>query len=125
MSPFFTFFAKRHILAGLITVTILLLGFNSFRTLRRDQCPDTDLGRLLFTATYPGAAPENVEPSVTNTIEDSLKLVMGIDRVISTSTENVSWVDVFIDPDVKDMAKVKQNVRDAVGREGSPIFPLK
>jgi hypothetical protein len=45
--------------------------------------------------------------------------------VISTSTENVSWVDVFIDPDVKDMAKVKQNVRDAVGREGSPIFPLK
>jgi multidrug efflux pump subunit AcrB len=116
MNSIFTFFAKRHILAGLITVTILLLGLNSFRTLRRDQYPDMDMGRLLFTTTYPGAAPEDVELNVTNKIEDSLKLVTGIDRVVSTSTENVSWVDVFIDPDVKDMGKVKQNIRDAVGR---------
>jgi multidrug efflux pump subunit AcrB len=116
MNSFFTFFAKRHILAGLLTVTILLLGFNSFRTLKRDQFPDMDLGRLLISTTYPGAAPEDVELNVTNKIEDSLKLVAGIERVVSTSTENISWVDIFIDPDVKDMATVKQKILDAVGK---------
>ena len=64
-----------------------------------------------------------MELNVTNKIEDSLSLVTGIDRVISTSTENASWVDVFIDPDVKSMAKVKKTF--GMQWEGSPIFPLK
>ncbi|MFX0145583.1 MAG: efflux RND transporter permease subunit, partial [Candidatus Hodarchaeota archaeon] len=116
MNSIFSFFAKRHILAGLITVMILLLGINSFRTLRKDLYPHMDFGQMVIFTTYPGAAPEDVELNVTNKIEDSLKPVTGIDYVTSTSTENLSWVNVFIDPEVKDTDKVKQNIRDAVGR---------
>ena len=116
MKKVFEFFVQRHILATLFTVSILILGLNSARTLKRDQVPEVDLGEVIITTTYPGASPEDVELNVTNKIEDELKNVVGIDRITSTSMENLSVLDVVIDPDVKDMEKVKTDIRDAVGR---------
>ena len=63
---------------------------------------------------YPGASPEDVELNVTNKIEDALREVTGIDRIISSSFENRSEIEVYLDPDVKEMDEVKQNIRDAV-----------
>jgi multidrug efflux pump subunit AcrB len=112
----FEFFAKRHILASLFTIMVVLLGLNSLRSLRRDTFPAVDLGEVIIQTVYPGASPEDVELNVTNTIEDELKNITGIKRIISTSLENVSTIDVLIESDVKDMEKVKRDIRDAVSR---------
>jgi multidrug efflux pump subunit AcrB len=112
----FDFFAKRHILATLFTISIVLLGLNSLRTLKRDQFPEVDFGEVIITTTFPGASSEDVELNVTNKLEDELKNVTGIERITSTSTENLSIIDIRIDPDVKDMEGVKTDIRDAVGR---------
>jgi multidrug efflux pump subunit AcrB len=116
MKIIFEFFARRHILATLFTLGILMLGLNSLRTLKRDQFPEVDIGEVVITTTYPGASPEDVELNVTNKLEDELKNVTGIDEIHSTSMENLSLIDVFIDPDVKDSDKVKSDIREAVGR---------
>ena len=116
MKKIFEFFSKRHILASLFTLMIVLLGLNSLRTLRRDTFPAVDFGEVIIQTVYPGASPEDVELNVTNKIEDELKNITGIRRISSTSLENVSTVDVLIESDVKDMEKVKRNIRDAVGR---------
>jgi len=116
MRAIFDFFTKRHMLATLFTIGIILLGLNSLRTLRRDQFPEVDIGEVVITTVYPGASPEDVELNVTNKLENELKKVTGIDRVTSTSMENLSVIDVTIDPDAKDMAKVKSDIREAVGR---------
>ena len=110
------FFAKRHILATLITFMIILIGLNSLLTLKRDLYPHVDFGQIEISTMYPGASPEDVELNVTNKIEDELKSVTGIDRITSTSMENVSSISVFLDPDAKDPEKVKNKVHEAVGR---------
>jgi multidrug efflux pump subunit AcrB len=116
MKKIFEFFARRHILATLFTIGVVMLGLNSLRTLKRDQFPEVDLGEVVITTTYPGASPEDVELNVTNKLEDELKTVTGIDEIFSTSMENLSLLDVFIDPDAKDPDKVKSDIREAVGR---------
>jgi multidrug efflux pump subunit AcrB len=116
MKGIFEFFAKRHILATLFTLGIIMLGLNSLRTLRRDQFPEVDIGEVLITTTYPGASPEDVELNVTNNLEDELKNVTGIDKIFSTSMENLSVLDILIDPDARDPEGIKSDIREAVGR---------
>jgi multidrug efflux pump subunit AcrB len=112
----FEFFSNRHILATLFTISIIMLGLNSARTLKRDIIPEVDFGEMIVTTLYPGASAEDVELNVTNKIEDELKGVTGIDRITSSSMENMSVITVTLDLNVRDMDKVKTDVRDAVGR---------
>lgn len=114
MNRIFEFFTRRHKLATLATVMILLLGLITVRSLKRDQFPKIDLAQMDIRTVYPGASPEDVELNVTNKIEDALKEVTGIDRIISSSFENRSEIEVYLDPDMKEMDEVKQNIRDAV-----------
>jgi multidrug efflux pump subunit AcrB len=116
MKPFFKFFAERHLLAILITLMIILLGYNTFRTIRRDMFPEVDFGEMFINTRYPGASPEDVELNVTNKIEEQLKEVTGVKTMTSVSMENISFIDVIIDPNAKDQEKVKTEIRDAVGR---------
>lgn len=116
MKSIFEFFVKRHILATLFTLMILLLGLNSLRTLKRDLFPHVDFGMVDITTVYPGASPEDVELNVTNKIEDQLKNVTGIKQITSTSLENMSSIMVTLEPDLKDADKVKDDIHEAVGR---------
>ena len=116
MRKFFEFFARRHMLANLFTLMILLLGVGAVMTLQRDIFPAVDFGMMQIVTTYPGASPEDVELNVTNKIEDQLKNVTGLDQVTSISMENASHINVVIAPDVRDQERVKRDIRDAVAR---------
>lgn len=116
MKALLEFFIKRHILATLFTLMVLLLGLNSMRTLKRDMFPRVDFGIVEIHTTYPGASPEDVELNVTNKIEDQLKSVTGIERITSTSMENMSSIEVMLEPGLKDPEKTKGDIHEAVGR---------
>ncbi|MBA7476879.1 MAG: AcrB/AcrD/AcrF family protein [Spirochaeta sp.] len=116
MKSILEFFTRRHILATLFTLMVLLLGLNSLRTLKRDMYPHVDFGEVQIHTTYPGASPEDVELNVTNKIEEQLKNVTGVDRITSTSLENTSSITVMLEPDLKDPEKVKDDIHEAVGR---------
>ena len=116
MKTFFRFFAERHKLASLITIMTILLGLNTLMKIKRDIYPQVDFGMMNIMTRYPGASPEDVELNVTNKIEAELKSVTGIDKINSVSVENVSIINVILEMDVKDQKKVKNNIREAVGR---------
>ncbi|MCP4400779.1 MAG: efflux RND transporter permease subunit [bacterium] len=113
MKSVFKFFAERHLLANLLTITILLLGGSSLMRINRSAFPKVDVGRIIITTVYPGASPEDVELNVTNRIEDELKGVTGIDELKSASYENASMIWVYIDDDA-DLEEVQANIREAV-----------
>lgn len=116
MKSFFKFFAERHLLANLITIIVLLLGISTLFVINRSSLPTVDLGGMLITTYYPGASSEDVELNVTNKLENELKTVTDLKSTTSTSMENVSIIYVELEPDVKDMEKVKRNVREAIAR---------
>jgi len=116
MKSFFRFFAERHMLAYIITILILLLGASTLIDIKRDVYPAVDFGMVRVMTHYPGASPEDVELNVTNKIEKEIQSVTDIANYTSVSMENVSMIYVTIDIDTKDLDKVKNEIREAVGR---------
>lgn len=116
MEAIFRFFASRHTLAMVITLMIIILGIGTFFTIQKDVFPVVEFGELIITTRFPGAAPEDVELNVTNPIEEEIREVSGIDRVTSYSMENISVIDVMVDPNAKDTDEIVSEVREAVNR---------
>ena len=122
MKSFIRFFAERHLLANLITFMIILLGIFSLMKIKRDMYPSVDLDTVIITTRYPGASPKDVELNVTNKIEDEIKVIDGVDKLTSYSMENISVINIEIDPDAKDKNEVKRDIRDGISRVSD--FPL-
>ena len=116
MQSFFRFFASRHKLANLFTAGVIILGLYSLSYIQRDRRPQVDFGQMVITTRYPGASSEDVELNVTNKIEEQLKGITGIEDIISYSMENMSTIQVNIDPDAGNQDEVKLEIREAVGR---------
>ena len=116
MKTFFEFFIKRHLLANLMTVMILLLGLFSLYRINLSELPKIDIGEVVISTFYPGASPEDVELNVTNKLEDELKGIVGIKQMTSASLENTSVINIMIDIDAADEEKVKTEIREAVAR---------
>ena len=116
MKPVFRFFTRRHLLANLFTLIVILLGAITLLYIQRDSYPTVDFGELIVQTVYPGASPEDVELKVTNKIEEELNDVTGLDWYVSYSLENMSFIVVRIHPDEEDQEKVKRDIRDAVDR---------
>lgn len=116
MKGLFGAFARHDLFSRLITVLVFMIGIATLMQINRAQYPKVDLGEMVVTTAYPGAAPEDVELNVTNRIEEELKGIDDIKRYNSVSQENVSRINIFIDPDAADPDRVKQDIRDAVNR---------
>ncbi|MCH7573763.1 MAG: efflux RND transporter permease subunit [Candidatus Marinimicrobia bacterium] len=116
MKSLIRYFAQRHLLANLLTFSILVLGYMSLTSMKRDMFPAVDLDELVVTTRYPGASPEDVELNVTNKLENELKSVDGIDIMTSYSLENISVINITLDSGAGDTEKFKRDIRDAVNR---------
>lgn len=71
---------------------MVLGGLYALKGLNYEMMPDFAVPTLTVTTMYPGAAPSEVENSVTKKIEDAISSMEGIDNVTSKSMENVSVV---------------------------------
>ena len=108
---FTKFVLERPLVANLLTFFILGAGLLSLTQINRATYPDVNFDILQITGVYPGASAEEIEVSVTKKIEDELLGISGIDKIISTSTENYSTSIVWVDLNDKDPGKVKDNIR--------------
>ena len=85
----------------MVLFTLLIgLGAFSYTTLNYELIPDMSPPVLTVSTVYPGAAPYEVENSVTKEIEDAVSSLEGVDRITSTSMESVSIVTVELKQDV-------------------------
>lgn len=73
-------------------VLILILGVISFTSLNTDLLPNMELPYVVAVTAYPGASPEEVEQTVTRTLEQALATTSGVENVTSISSENSSMV---------------------------------
>ena len=75
--------------------------------------PTIDPRMISITVSYPGANPFEVEDSITRRIEESLVGLDGVDRVVSTASENMGSIVVEL-KDFVDADKVRDDVETAV-----------
>ncbi|HEY6166471.1 MAG TPA: efflux RND transporter permease subunit, partial [Verrucomicrobiae bacterium] len=104
---------KRPVFATMMNLFLVVLGWFSFRDIGVDQFPNVELPIISVTTTLRGAAPEEMETSVTKPLEEIINTIQGIDELSSVTTEGVSQITVtFLLERNRDIAA--QDVRDKV-----------
>ncbi len=105
----------RPVLASVMSLVIVLFGVISFTRLPNRELPDIDPPVVSVTTVFPGAAPEVVETSVTDVIEDQVNGIPGVKHLTSESREQVSSISIEFELDV-DVDQAANDVRDRVAR---------
>lgn len=107
---------KYPLVVNLITLFFVVAGGVSLAFMGREAFPNVSFDRVIVRTDYFGAPAEEIEKLVTIKIEDELKEVDGIDKILSVSAENVSLIVIEIDPDEADKQKVVNDIQRAVDR---------
>ena len=87
-------FIERPVLSTVLSLLILLFGLVCLQRLPNRELPDIDPPVVAVTTVFAGAAPEVVETSVTQPLEDSIIGIEGVRHVTSRSREQVSEITV-------------------------------
>jgi multidrug efflux pump len=111
---------ERPVLASVLSLLILLLGVIALLRLPNRELPDVDAPVVSVTTIYPGAAPEVVEASVTEPLEDELIGIEGIKHLTSNSREQVSSINLEFELS-RDPDQAAADVRDRVARARSRL----
>jgi len=83
---------KRPSLIIVIFSVLIGAGIFCYTQLSYELLPDISQPTLVITTSYPGAAPANVEQTVTKKIEDQLSSIDAIKTITSQSLEGVSII---------------------------------
>lgn len=89
-------FIHNPVAANLLMALILICGLISLLTITRSLNPDIEPRSISISIAYPGAAPEEVERSVTIKIEEKIKDIEGIYRFYSLSDESISTITIDV-----------------------------
>ncbi len=100
---------KRPTLVVVVFTVLTLLGLFSYTQLSYELLPKFASNIVTISTVYPGAAPSEVENSVTKEIEDAIASLEGIKSIQSTSLENISIVTIAL----TDKVDVDASVQDA------------
>lgn len=108
-----TFFANNPVAANLLMVVLLLGGFLAARGLTSQVFPDIDPGIITVSIPYPGATPSEVEESITRRVDEAVRGIDGIDRVVSKASEGYGRITVEL-KDFVDSNEIKDDIQSAV-----------
>ncbi len=104
---------RRPVFATVLVLALVVVGFFAYNQLGVDRFPNVEFPWVVVSTTLPGAAPEEMETEVTDKIEEAINTVSGIEEMMSTSSENVSLVQIQFSLD-KNPDVAAQEVRDKV-----------
>jgi len=96
MRSFTDTFIKHPVLAAVVNLVILLVGYRALTTLPVQQYPKIESSSVLITTVYFGASAETVRGFLTTPIERAVSAISGVDYVESTSRAGVSSVTVHL-----------------------------
>ncbi|WP_417776064.1 multidrug efflux RND transporter permease subunit [Stutzerimonas xanthomarina] len=88
-------FIRRPVLASVISLLLVLLGFQAFNSLVIRQYPQMESALITVTTAYPGANAETIQGYITQPLQQSLASAEGVDYMTSVSQQNVSIISVY------------------------------
>ncbi len=119
-SGIIAYFAKNPVAANLLMVFIIIMGTVSYFTIQRQMFPNIEINYIQVSAVYPGASPQEIEESVLIKIEEALKDVTEIKKMISKANRNTGQVSLEIKTEAE-LTDVLDKVKLRV--DGIATFP--
>jgi len=113
--------ARNSVAANILMILLLIGGLLSALKVKQEFLPAAELDYVTVTVPYPGASPEEVEKAIVLAVEESVRGIDGVKKVLSTAGEGVGTVIIEVLPSY-DVNRVTDDVRNAVDRIRT--FPL-
>ncbi|MCB1771967.1 MAG: efflux RND transporter permease subunit, partial [Candidatus Competibacteraceae bacterium] len=109
------FCIQRPVFAIVINLFLLVGGFYAIFTLPVRNLPQFDIPVVVVTTNLPGGSAELIERSVTTPIEQAISQVDGIDYIASTSSANLSSIQMVFKGNI-DPAQAASDVRAKINQ---------
>lgn len=106
---------RRPVFALVISLLLIVFGLIAWENLPLRQYPDVTRPQVTVMTRFDGASPEVVELQVTNSVEDQLAGIEGIEFIESNSARGVSRVVITFNEN-RDLDNAANDVREAVSR---------
>ncbi|KFN42403.1 efflux RND transporter permease subunit [Arenimonas oryziterrae] len=106
---------RRPVLATVLNLVVLLVGFICYTRLPVRLIPNVDVPVVTVATGYPGANAQVIESQITKPIEDALSGIEGIDYIQSVSRAESSQVTVRFNLN-RDADAAASDVRDRVAQ---------
>ncbi|PSW66998.1 acriflavin resistance protein [Photobacterium leiognathi subsp. mandapamensis] len=114
-------FAHNHVAANLLMLVVMLGGLFSISLINKEIFPAFALNRIMISASYPGASPEDIEQSINVKIEQSLDNVKNIKRIQSVASQGSASLTLELEPEA-DLEQVLDDVKQQI--EAISTFPV-
>ncbi|WP_340678945.1 efflux RND transporter permease subunit, partial [Paraglaciecola sp.] len=95
------YFASNSVAANLMMFFIIVMGLVSYFTIQRQMFPNIEINYINISATYRGASPQEIEESILVKIEESLKDITEIKKLVGRAFRNNGSISLEIYPDEK------------------------
>ncbi|OEU77702.1 MAG: multidrug transporter [Desulfobacterales bacterium C00003060] len=113
---------NNRVTVNLLMVLVIVAGLLALMRMRREAFPQFSLDFIHISVPYPGASPEEIEEGICIKIEEQLKAIDGVSKIMSTAQEGHGSFLVELDVDSDDEV---QSILDEVKTEVDRIdtFP--
>ncbi len=91
-------FARNAVAANLIMILVFLAGALSLSNVSKEMFPRSDTNMITVRASYPGAAPVEVEKGVILPIESALEGLQGIKKIWSNASRDFALITLETEP---------------------------
>jgi hydrophobic/amphiphilic exporter-1 (mainly G- bacteria), HAE1 family len=105
---------RQPVFITMLVVAVVLVGLISYSRLGLELMPNVSMQIITVSTTYAGAAPSDVERSVSKPIEDAVASISGVKAVRSTSSESSSVVTIEFESST-DIKTAAEDVRTQIG----------
>ncbi|MBV6647426.1 MAG: efflux RND transporter permease subunit, partial [Cyclobacteriaceae bacterium] len=109
------FFIQYPTIVNLFVFLLVGIGLMNLSQTRSTNFPTQKIRFIDIAVVYPGASPGEVEEGITIKIEDNLEGIPGVDRVTSSSKENLATLEVELEENA-DPNKLLVEVKNAVDK---------
>jgi len=121
MTAIVRFLVERGLVVNLVSVFLVAIGLaTSIYFTQIEAFPNVNLDKIQIGVIYPGASPKEVEQLVITPIEQELRSLNGIDKMISMSFPGSGRIVLEVDPEANNRDRLSSEVSLAVDRAQLP-----
>ena len=120
MNTMVRFLVERRLVVNAVSIFLVLLGLYAAFKINREAFPNVNLDVIQIDAAYPGSTPEEVERLVITPIEQELKSLSGIDKMISVAFPGSGRITLELNPYAANRDRLASDTQLAVERAKLP-----
>jgi len=107
--------ARNHVASNILMLVLLIGGLGVAATITQEIFPSFQLDIVDVEIRYPGASPEEIEDAIVLPVEEELRGLTVVERIVAIAEEGVATVEVELAPG-SDANRALQDVKNAVDR---------